>query len=300
MSTPAIDVLGIGIVTVDDLIYVDQYPPSDSKVAVRKELRVGGGLIGTSLSAAARMGARATYFGVLGDDTHSLFTEQEFERYGVDCSRVLHRLGARPMHATIVVDQSNGQRTIFHATQASFIPRPEEISEALVASCRVLMVDHSTAASGLRAVALAHAHAIPVVADFEREDAAEFPALFAAIDHLIIGASFGAQVTGETQPEQMVRALARSERACTVITGGAQGCWYSEQDGAVVHVPALQVQSVDTTGCGDVFHGAYAAFLAEGCTVERAIQLATVAGGIKATRAGGRSGIPERAEVLGQ
>jgi len=77
-----------------------------------------------------------------------------------------------------------------------------------------------------------------------------------------------------------------------VVTSGAQGCWYSERGGAVRHFPAFQVQAVDTTGCGDVFHGAYAACMAWGYGVERAIEVASAAAAIKATQPGGRSGIP--------
>jgi sulfofructose kinase len=82
-----------------------------------------------------------------------------------------------------------------------------------------------------------------------------------------------------------------------VVTAGEQGCWYAERDGPVRHFPAYRVQVVDTTGCGDVFHGAYAACIARGESVERAIQVATATAGIKATHRGGRSGIPTRAAV---
>ena len=78
-----------------------------------------------------------------------------------------------------------------------------------------------------------------------------------------------------------------------MVTAGERGCWYAERDGEVLHVPAFRVQVVDTTGCGDVFHGAYAACLAWGYPVRRAIQVATAAAGLKATQPGGRSGIPD-------
>jgi sulfofructose kinase len=83
------------------------------------------------------------------------------------------------------------------------------------------------------------------------------------------------------------------------VTAGAQGCWYSERGGAVNHFPAFQVNAVDTNGCGDVFHGAYAACIAQGESVAQAIQVATAAAGIKATQPGGRAGIPNR-EALDQ
>ncbi|MEJ5197917.1 MAG: PfkB family carbohydrate kinase, partial [Anaerolineae bacterium] len=94
-----------------------------------------------------------------------------------------------------------------------------------------------------------------------------------------------------------VAILTRTGRACCVVTAGAQGCWYAVNGGPVRHLPALRVAAVDTTGCGDVFHGAYAASLARGESNERAIQIATIAAGLKATKPGGRLGIPDWATV---
>jgi hypothetical protein len=82
-----------------------------------------------------------------------------------------------------------------------------------------------------------------------------------------------------------------------VVTGGDRGCWYAEGAGAVHHVPAFEVAVVDTTGCGDVFHGAYAACIARGEPVRQAIRVAAAAAALKATRPGGRAGIPTRPAV---
>ncbi len=61
------DILGLGCTAVDDLIYVESYPAADSKVRIRRRERQGGGLTGTALVAAARMGARCQYAGGLGE-----------------------------------------------------------------------------------------------------------------------------------------------------------------------------------------------------------------------------------------
>ena len=95
----------------------------------------------------------------------------------------------------------------------------------------------------------------------------------------------------------MVRELATPQSAAGVVTAGANGCWYSEHGGEVHHVPAYQVNVVDTTGCGDVFHGSYAAALARGESASRAVHVASASAAIKATLPGGRQGIPGLAAV---
>ena len=114
----------------------------------------------------------------------------------------------------------------------------------------------------------------------------------AKIDHLIVGTELAAQVTGKGEPADMVTALSAG-RACCVVTAGSCGAWYSVHGGTVRHCPAFSVPVVDTTGCGDVFHGAYSACLARGMDSDRTVRVATAVAGLKASRPGGRAGIPD-------
>ena len=98
------DVLGIGVVAVDDLIYVDHFPLAGTKMPIEAQRREGGGLTGTALVAASRLGAKSAYGGVLGHDALSVFSLQELAREGVDCTPMLRRDQARPVHSVVVVD----------------------------------------------------------------------------------------------------------------------------------------------------------------------------------------------------
>jgi len=290
------DVLGIGTAAVDDLLYLDRFPHPDSKVPVREAHRQGGGLTATALVAAARLGAKAAYCGLLGEDELSVFTERELEREGVDCSLCVRSEGGRPFHSVILVEREGNTRTILYQP-GTIEPPLEAITADLVASCRVLFIDHNAPNAGLRAARLAHQTGVPVVADIEVAEFAGLDEFLALADHLIVGQSLAARLCGQMEPEEQTAMLARSGRACTVITAGERGCWYSLRGGPVLHQPAFRVQVVDTTGCGDVFHGVYAAALAQGEGIPGAIRLASAAAAIKATRPGGRAGIPDRAAV---
>jgi sulfofructose kinase len=290
------DILGLGVVAVDDLVYLASYPPADSKVPVQARRRQGGGLTGTALVAAARMGARTAYGGILGDDELSLYTIRELEREGIDCAPVTYHADARPCHSLVLVDQSTGQRTILYSTEGMMPRQPEQVDETVVRACRLLFVDSTSGYGGLRAVELAHAHGIQAVADVERLTVPGTEELMRQVDHLIVGVQLAQQVTGASEPEQMVRALCAG-RACCAVTVGDRGCWYVAGNSPVRHVPAYPVPVVDTTGCGDVFHGAYAACIALGERVATAIQVATATAAIKATQPGGRAGIPNRPTV---
>src|SRR5436305_6526894 len=90
-AQPQYDVLGLGCVAVDDLLYVPAYPPADAKVRVRRRERQCGGLTASALVAAARLGSRCAFAGVLGDDEDSAFVVACFAREGIDTSQLVRR-----------------------------------------------------------------------------------------------------------------------------------------------------------------------------------------------------------------
>ena len=297
MTVSKWDILGIGVVAVDDFYYVEHYPTPDTKLPARDEQRQGGGLTATAMVAAARLGCRTAFLAVLGEDEMSEFTIRELEQQGVDCSSVIRRDGARPFHSIIIVDDSNGHRTIIYTGKGVIPTAPEDISAELIANCRLLFVDHNFAAAAIRAADIAHTLGVPVVADAEAADDPLVLQLMDKVDHLIVSYELATRVTGLTAPEATVEALAHRQKACVAVTHGDRGCWYSEAGGPVHHLPAFEVEVVDTTGCGDVFHGAYAAALSRNSSVEDAIRLASATAALKATRPGGRAGIPDLVTV---
>ena len=292
---PTWDVLGLGAVAVDDMVYVDGYPPPNTKVPIIDERREGGGLAGTALVTVARLGGSAAYLGVLGDDVLSRFAIAELERAGVDCSGVRRQPDARPIHSVIIVDRRTGQRTLYYSMAGVCNPNVADITPDVIGACRVLLVDSSVAIPALHAVDLARQAGLPVVADLEHSDGEGISELVRRVDHLIVGLDFAREMTGASSPEDLVRGLWRPSHTACVVTAGDLGSWYlaRETGSHIQRCPAWPVQVVDTNGCGDVFHGAYAARIARGDSVARAISIATVAAALKATKPGGRQGIPD-------
>ena len=249
----------------DDLLYVAQYPPADAKVEVLRRERQCGGLVATALVAAARQGARCAYGGALGADEHSAFVLAAMRAEGIDVSVSPRHPQAAPIHSTIVVDQLAHTRNIFFHRPVVVGPLPDAPTAGQVRSARVLMVDHYGGAATVRALDLARSAGVAVVADLEREDAPAFAEILARCDHLIVSEKFAARVSGLPRPEDAAVALLGPGREAVVVTCGAAGCWVvSAGESQARHFPAFEVETVDTTGCGDTFHGVYAAELARG------------------------------------
>jgi len=292
----AFDILGLGAVAVDELIYVDAYPAADQKADVLHTERQCGGLTATALVAAARFGAKCAFAGVLGTDELSMFARQSMEREGISLDHLLERPEARPVHSYILVDQERSTRNIFADARGVAGADPGWPSADLIRSSRVLFIDHVGLPGMIRATKIAREAAIPRVADLERESGPGFHELLDLTDHLIISLRFAQTLTGRTEAAEVVEHLWTTERDTVVVTAGENGCWFKTRStgSGVQHQIAFPVGTVDTTGCGDVFHGVYAAALAENLPVQRRILLASAAAALKATQPGGQAGIPTR------
>jgi ribokinase len=291
------DVLGLGCVAVDDLLYLAEYPAPDTKVRVNRRERSCGGLTANALVAAARLGARCAFAGTLGDDEDSRFVRDCLGREGIDLSVLVQRPGARPIHSTILVEETHHTRTILFDLTGTIGASAEAPAAEVIRSARVLFVDHYGIEGMTRAAHIARQSGVAVVADLERDEWPGFAELLALVDHVLVSRDFALHLTGTAHPEQAVERLWTAERRVVVVTCGADGCWYRGEETGLVHQSAFAVPVADTTGCGDVFHGAYAAALAQGMPLAERIRFASAASALKATRAGGQAGYPTAAEV---
>ncbi len=289
----------MGYLAVDDLLYIDRYPPADHKALVQRRARRLGGLAGTALAAAAGLGARCGYAGVLGRDELSAVVRAGLAAADIDLSRLIEHEDARPCHSIIVVGVEESTRNIFCDVNR-VQPYPQDaVTRDLIASARVLFIDQMGPATHARAAGLARELRIPVVADIERDNGELTRRLMASIDHLIVPRHFAAEMTGRVDPRDAVcRLHEENPRTCTAVTCGRDGCHFiAGENGTIAHQPAFEVISLDTTGCGDVFHGAYAAALADGCDVQGCIVQASAAAAIYASREAGWEQLPRRNEV---
>ncbi len=287
MSNPEeYDVLGLGCTAVDDLLYVPRFPGPDEKVQVQRSTRRFGGLTGVALVAAARVGARCAYAGCLGEDDLSIYSALCLAKEEIDVSWSPRPPEGRVVHSTVVVSTDTGSRNVFFEGSGAIGAHDTEPPERVIRRCRVLFIDQWGMPGNLRAARVARAAGVAVVADIEDAGSPLFGEVLDLVDHVILGESFAREITGAAGAASAARSLWRRDRAAVIVTCGARGCWsLSTTNGTPVHHPAFSVKATDTTGCGDVFHGAYAARLARGDALEARIQFAAAAAALKARQA---------------
>jgi sugar/nucleoside kinase (ribokinase family) len=291
-----IDILGLGAVAVDDLVYVESYPPANTKARVLDRERQCGGLTATALVAAARLGCRCAYAGLAGTDQESEFALEAMAGAGIDVASAGRHSDRRVYHSTVIVDRL-GQRTLLSDGRNVEGADDNWPAEEILRVCKVLFVDHTAPAGMARAARIAQSAGIPVVADIERAESGRIDELMRLVDHLIVPEHFARAATSIADAGSAAVSLMRDNRKAVVVTCGERGSWFVGRGCSLAHQDAYAVHTVDTTGCGDVFHGAYAAGLVMGKDLPARVRLASAAAALKATRRGGQAGCPTMEEV---
>ncbi|HEU4909903.1 MAG TPA: PfkB family carbohydrate kinase [Propionibacteriaceae bacterium] len=286
------DVAGVGSASMDDLLYVDA-SQRDDKGRIEARERQPGGNIATALVAAAALGARVAFVGRLSDRDDGATVRADLASHGVDLQFALPDSQARPVRATIVV-YKHGERFIAFddSTTIGLLPG-DDITPLLQA--RIVLLDNYALVPTLAALGPA-ASQVVIVADVEAQ--VDSAALH-QVQHLVLPMSLGRQLSGQSDPAAIVNVLWNDQRTAVVLTDGEHGAWFRDATRAgCQHQSAFDVAAVDTTGCGDVFHGAYAAALARGLEVSECVRFAAAAGAICATGRGGRGRLPTEQNVL--
>ena len=111
------DIAGFGTIAIDDYLYVSSFPKPDQKALILGKRRDFGGLVGTALAAAAHLGSKCAYGGIIGTDDLSRTMIKELQHHFVDTSHVFEIERGDPVHSIIVADKTNHTRNIFYTSR---------------------------------------------------------------------------------------------------------------------------------------------------------------------------------------
>ena len=290
------DVLGIGLNATDTLILVREFPPYAGKVAFDRELLSPGGQVATAIVACARLGLRTRYIGTIGDDLRGNIQRESLESAGVDTSGVTVREGCPNQTAYIIIDERTGERTVLWQRFDCLRLAPADIRPEDVRSTRLLHIDGYDIEAAAFAASTARASGVPVSLDVDTVYPG-FESVLRHVDYLVAGSGWPEKWTGESDPF-LALCMLHSEYRCRVsaTTLGDYGALaYSE--GVWTYSPAFEVACADTTGAGDVFHGAFCYAILENMPMQQALDFANAAAAINCTAIGARGHVPVHAEV---
>lgn len=296
MPWKSVDVVGLGLNATDRVMVVGKFPALGAKERVISVSQQAGGQVATALVTCRRLGLRGRYIGRVGDDAPGKFQLLSLRREGLDLGELKVVRGGRTLFSNIIVDQATGERTIFWDRDARLTVRPEEVRPEAILTGRILHLDGCDLAAALVAARLARQAAIPVVADLDTVYK-NVEKLFPYVDYLIASTHFLPTVTGEADPFRVLEYMAREYgiRAPGMTLGRDGALVYS--GGRFHYSPGFVVETVDTTGAGDVFHGAFIYGLHRGWEMGHVLDFSNAMAGMNCTAIGARGGIRSEREA---
>ena len=285
-----VEVVVVGSINQDVSVMTPRLPNPGETVAGTEHFFGPGGKGANQAVAASRLGARTAMIGRVGQDAFGRGLVDNLKREGVDVTAV----GVDPAAATgvaVITIDGEAENTIVGSLGANLALTPEHLDEHrdLIARSRVVLAQLEIPIETVSAAAEMTSGTfilVPAPARTLPDD------LIDQVDILVPNRGELALLTGHTD---LLDAASEIDTT-VVVTLGSDGAMISDQ-GHNVTIPAYHVNAIDTTGAGDAFAGALAAYLAAGHTLEQAVQMATAAGALAVTRLGAQSALPTSAEV---
>ncbi|MEG1516287.1 MAG: carbohydrate kinase family protein [Clostridia bacterium] len=284
------DIVGIGYPVMDCLVRMNRLPKTDGASDLLESSWQGGGMIATGLVAAAVLGAQCGMLGVVGGDGYGQFCLEDLQRNGVDTSRLAVDQKESTFLTFVLSETEKGGRSFVGKPGTHRKLRPDELDESYIGGAEYLFLS-SMDEIDVAACRIARKHGVRVFVDADVYDEAILRHLD-LIDALVASEDFYKGRFQDESYEANCRTLQRCGPEIVVVTLGARGMRGVYRD-EYLALNAFKVAVRDTTGAGDVFHGAFLYGMLQGWPGERVARFASAVSAIKCTRLGGRAGIPD-------
>jgi len=287
------DVVGLGWCTVDYSGLVQRYPALDTKIFVQDFAEGGGGPAANAMVTLARLGMKAAFIGKVGDDTRGNRILEDLKAEGVDVASVRVERGQSSQISLIIAEAITGKRTVVYSNGTVSPMKADELDKWLLGSCRLLHLDGHHIEAALEAAQYAAFHDLPILVDAgSKRDGIE--ELLGFADYIVTSAVFARACSGLPSIQKAAHDLFkrfRSRAKAVVVTDGEKGGHCVSAADAFTY-RAFPVKTIDSTGAGDVFHGAFSYGILRDWDLRKTIRFAAAAAALSCRSLGARRGIP--------
>lgn len=287
----------VGHSTYDITIPMDHYPIENTKYRISNKIECGGGPASNGAYLLAKWGIDTTIASVVGDDYYGEKVIEDFQKIGANCKYIEKKENHSTSSSYIIANTSNGSRTILSAKKDPIRKLSQEVKE----QADLILIDGEHPETA-KEVLENNKDAISVLDAGRLNDDTKI--LGKMVTYLVCSHDFAEEFTKKKTDIrdfntliEIYDALKKYFKTNIIITLEANGS-FTEIDGKYKIIPSIVVKALDSTGAGDIFHGAFAYFIAKGYPLEEAIKYASITGAISVTRIGSRFSIPSLEEVI--
>jgi sugar/nucleoside kinase (ribokinase family) len=297
-KTEAPRILCTGIIVLDEVFRVAEFPRPDAKVEAKGFFIVNGGCAANAAVAIARLGGRAKLAGPLGGpagaDDNGDRVLAALAREHVDTGACQRVDGLATALSAIFIDDRGDRTIVTYRDQRIAAVTPND-PLALTADADLVLADNRYPQFVRPVCEAARVRELRIVIDADKPTVEDDP-LFRLASHVVFSAECLTATSGTGDLGEGLRRIARHTGAFLAVSNGPNDILYLEA-GSLRLVPVFAIHAVDTLGAGDALHGGFALALAEGQSEVAALRFGAAVAGLKCTRFGGSAGAPIRAEV---
>lgn len=293
---PQFDVVGVGLNATDTMLIVPHFPAYAGKVPYQEEILSPGGQVASALAACAKLGLRTKYIGTVGDDERGRIQMESLRGSGINLDHVQQRHGCANQSAYIIIDRSTGERTVLWRRPECLRISPEEIAPEQITCASLLHIDGHDTPAVEHAARIARRAGMPVTVDVDTIYHG-FDRVLPYVDYLVASSEFPVQWTNERDPFKALEMIQKEYKMrVAAMTLGAHGS-LALFEGHFLYSAAFVVNCVDTTGAGDVFHGAFCYAVLRGMPMSEALDFSNAMAALNCMAVGARGGIRGVEEV---
>jgi sulfofructose kinase len=295
MAQEDIQVVGLGQACVDYLGRVASFPHEDQKSELLEIHQACGGPASTAMVTLARLGVATSFIGSVSDDAFGIQIVEGLNQEKVDLSHLKITPGFTSQFAFIAINKETGARTIFWHRGSVPHLTPNEVDLSIFSKARILHLDGLMIEASIAAALQARKMGMTIVMDAGsmREGSTKLVSL---VDILIASESFAKPLVGIDGHDAALKALYELGPKTVIITLGPKGSIGWDGRG-IFFQNAFPIKALDTTGAGDVYHGAYIYGMLQKWSIPQCMRFASATAALNCRAIGARKGIPGLKEV---
>jgi sulfofructose kinase len=286
------ELLGLGSVCYDMLTVIPEMPPWEGCQYIEAYQVQQGGMVATALVAASKLGAKTEYIGGISNDLQGEFLKDNFKKHNVKTDRIRVFENESSPFSTVLIHKGTSRRSFIHykGVQA----RAELFDGALdLSGVRFILFDGFYFNTAMRIARQARQAGIISVTDISpRNRNPKIREYLSLIDYPILSELFVKSYQHMEDPLEAGKKLYSKNNQALLVTCGERGVYIITAEGSE-HIPAYAIKPVDTTGAGDVFHGAFLFSLWKGYGIHEAAIFSSAVSALKCMKIGGQNGIPD-------
>jgi sulfofructose kinase len=286
------EILGLGCVSYDMLSVIPEMPAWEAVEYIAEYQVQQGGIVATATVAASKLGAPVEFIGGIAKGFQGEFLKDNFRKYGVKCDRIRVLEDGTSQFTVVLIHKTTGRRTF--VINKGVQDRTELFTEDLdLTGVRFMLFDGYYFDTTLRTARLARKEGIVSITDLSQRNVhPKIQEYLSLIDYPILPELYLKTYFQLENPLEAGKRMYHPDNKALIVTCGDRGAHIITAEGTD-YVPAFKITPVDTTGAGDVFHGAFAFALWKGYGLREAVTFSSAVSALKCTKMGGQSGIPD-------